>query len=287
MKVERTNVEFPLWRKKVDSSLFYQKETVIPKWVRRVWNLDQLFTGLKDKKRRILNISIHFNQKQYGGQVRLTWHKKRPDPVYRLSFGDDLNTELKEVFLMSFMRDIEKRLRPKESSNIEINIPFWEFLDIEFDGDSKTAQMNAHYTQVPTFPELFRRLTYSPILKRIDDELSDNLSSRIHKQDWRPRKELEAEIGVENVIYMLIDTKEKLLYIGEAKRLVKRLQEKHPTIENWNFYRYDVIPQALGKFRVDLERMVIRNFATVLPNKRDIKSMAISDFRLANDKIDL
>lgn len=287
MKVERTNVEFPLWRKKVDSSLFFYKETVIPKWVRRVWNLDQLFTGLKEKKKRVSDISIHFNKKQYRGQVRLTRHKKRTDPVYRLSFGDELNTELKEVFLMSFMRDIEKRLRPKKSSKIEIDIPFWEFLDIEFDGESKTAHMTAYYTQVPTFPALFRRLTYSPVLKRIDDELSAKKSSRIHKQDWRPRKELEAEIGAENAIYMLIDTREKLLYIGEAKRLVKRLQDKHPTIENWNFYRYDVLPQALEKFRVDLERMVIRNFATVLPNKRDIKSMPISDFRLANDKIDL
>jgi len=38
---------------------------------------------------------------------------------------------------------------------------------------------------------------------------------------------------------------------------------------------------------VALERMVIRNFATVLPNKREISTMAITDYRLANDKIDI
>ena len=170
--------------------------------------------------------------------------------------------------------------------DVEKEIPFWEFLDIEFDGGSKMVRMTAHYTQEPTFPELFRRLTYSPVLKRIDDELNEKGVSRIHKQDWRSRGEFEAEIGAENVIYMLIDTKGKLLYIGEAKRLVQRLRAGHPTIKNWNFYRYDVLPQALQKFRVTLERMVIRNFATVLSNKRDIQTIKISEFRLANDKID-
>ena len=201
-------------------------------------------------------------------------------------FGDDLQTELKEVFLMSFMRDIENRLRSEKDSEIEEDIPFWEFLDIEFNERSKTVRMTAHYTQVPTFPELFRRLTYSPALKRIDDELNDKGTTRIYKQDWRQREEFEVEIGAENVIYMLIDTKEKLLYIGEADRLVQRLQAGHPLIKNWDFYRYDVLPEELRKFRLDLERMIIRNFATVLPNKRNIQMKTISEFQLANEKID-
>ena len=63
----------------------------------------------------------------------------------------------------------------------------WEFLDIEFDQDEKTFRFVSHYTQKPIFPELFRRLTYSPALKRIDDELSGKDEFRIHKQDWRPQ----------------------------------------------------------------------------------------------------
>ena len=34
---------------------------------------------------------------------------------------------------MSFMRDIEYRLRNDKSTNIEDEIAFWEFLDIEHD----------------------------------------------------------------------------------------------------------------------------------------------------------
>lgn len=286
MQIERTNVDFPLWRKKVDSSLFLLKGTTIPRWVCKIWNLDHIFPELKGKRDPKSNILINFNKKQYSGHVTCTRPKDRPNKFYRMWFGDDLQTELKEVFLMSFMRDIENRLRSENDSDIEEDIPFWEFLDIEFNERSKTVRMTAHYTQVPTFPELFRRLTYSPALKRIDDELNDKGTTRIYKQDWRQREEFEVEIGAENVIYMLIDTKEKLLYIGEADRLVQRLQTGHPSIKNWDFYRYDVLPEELRKFRLDLERMVIRNFATVLPNKRNIQMKAISEFQLANEKID-
>ena len=286
MTTERTNVDFPLWRKKVDSSLFAHKVTAIPKWVCKVWNLDDVFPGLTGKKDPKSKVLIKLNNKTYDGQVTCSWPKGRADKGYRMWFGDHLMTELKEIFLMSFMRDIENRLRPNADADIERDIPFWEFLDIEFDEESKSVYMTPHYTQVPTFPELFRRLTYSPALKRIDDELTEKNTIRIHKQDWRPRDEFETEIGAENVIYMLVDSREKLFYIGEADKLVRRLRAGHPSIRNWDFYRYDVLPEELRKFRSSLERMVIRNFAAVLPNRRNVQTMKISEFLLTNDKID-
>ena len=287
MTIERTNVDFPLWRKKVDRSLFQHNGTAIPNWVCNAWSLDGVFPGFKGKRDENSMISIRFNRKEYDGNVTCSRPRNRANKIYRLWFGDELKSELKEVFLMSFMRDIEGRLQSGGASDIEREIPFWEFLDIEFDSESKTVLMTAHYTQVPTFPELFRRLTYSPALKRIDDELNDKDATRIYKQDWRSREELETEIGAENVIYMLIDTNEKLFYIGEADRLVQRFRGEHPSIRNWNFYRYDVLPEALREFRVQLERMMIRSFAAVLPNNRDIPMKEISGFRLANDRIDL
>ena len=125
--------------------------------------------------------------------------------------------------------------------------------------------MSAHYTQEPVFPELFKRLTYSPSLKRIDDELVGKKEFRIHKQDGRPREDFEAEIGAENIIYMLIDTAKKLIYIGEADNLVRRCSAGHPSIKDWDYYRYDVLPPMTKKQRVALERMFIRGFAGAYP----------------------
>ena len=286
MKSERTKVEFPLWRKKVDSSLFQHNGTTIPKWACRMWDLETVFPGRKGKKDEQSSITIVFNKKSFVGQITCSWPTKRADKVYRLWFEDDLKGELKEIFLMSFMRDIEDRLRSTREIEIEKNIPFWEFLDIEFDQNNKTILMTAHYTQEPVFPELFRRLTYSPALKRIDDELTGKGEFRIHKQDWRPREDYETEIGADNIIYMLIDTAKKLIYIGEAENLIRRFNAGHPTINEWDYYRYDVLPLMPKKQRVAFERMLIRLFASVLRNKREVSTMAISNYRLTNEKID-
>tara|TARA_B100000700_G_C14795092_1_gene737823 strand:- start:61 stop:198 length:138 start_codon:yes stop_codon:yes gene_type:complete len=39
MKIERSKVDFPLWRKKVDKSLFEHNGTTIPLWACEMWSL--------------------------------------------------------------------------------------------------------------------------------------------------------------------------------------------------------------------------------------------------------
>ena len=120
---------------------------------------------------------------------------------------------------MSYMRDIENRLRGHKT-NIEEEIPFWEFLDIEFDSKNSNFIFTSYYTQKPSFPKLFSKLIGSPVIHGIDDELTKTLKDRIYKQHWKPRVDFETEIGAENVIYTLLDTCNKLIYIGEASKLV-------------------------------------------------------------------
>ena len=40
MKTERSNVELPMWRKKVDDSLLNDFMTPIPNWLSNVWDLE-------------------------------------------------------------------------------------------------------------------------------------------------------------------------------------------------------------------------------------------------------
>ena len=85
---------------------------------------------------------------------------------------------------------------------------------------------------------------------------------------------------------MLIDTTNKCFYVGEAQNLIRRFAQGHKPIPDWDHYRYDQLPPMAKKTRVALERMVIRTFASVLPNNREISSMTLSDYVLANEKID-
>lgn len=223
--------------------------------------------------------------KSYYGWVTIA-KEGRVTPAYRLWFSEELLYRIKSVFLMSYMRDIEARLRKEKRINIEDEIPFWEFLDIEYDNDNKTFYFNAYYTQKPNFPELFERLIGSPKLHKIDDELDNKGLFRIYKQDWKSREELDSELEIENVLYFLIDTKKKLLYIGEASRLVKKLKQEHCGIENWDYYRYNVLPDQLSKHRVQFERMLIRDFVALLDNSKGLGKFNISEYKLVNDKID-
>ena len=160
-------------------------------------------------------------------------------------------------------------------------------LDIEFDNSNQVFYFTAYYLQKPAFPELFKRLVGSPMMHKIDDELKEKPLFRIYKQDWRPREQLDSEIEADNVLYTLIDTKNKLIYVGEASKLVKRLKGDHPTIKYWDFYRYDVLTSVVNEEqRVALERMLIRYLAKLIQNKANIYTMGISKYELANDKVD-
>jgi len=285
MKPERSNVEFPLWRKKVDKSLFEHKGTTVPTWACKMWELPELFHDVSSRQDKRSEVAIHLDRKDYKGWVTVA-REGRKTPAYRLWFEDDLCSILKYTFLMSYMRSLEQSLSKERDVDVEDKLPFWEFLDIEFDKSSRQFRFVAYYKQEPTFPDLFKRLIGSPALQKISEVLEGKGNERIYKQDWKPKGELQFELGAQNVVYILLDTKNKLLYVGEAQDLVSRLSQSHSLIEDWDYFRYDVLPDSLSKFRVQIERMMIRDFASICSNERDVKNPLVTDFKLANKKVD-
>jgi hypothetical protein len=286
LKFERSDVSHPLWRKKVDSSLFRQNGTTIPLWVCKMWGMEEDFSSCTSKRQSKSEITVEFKGKQFKGWVTIA--KDRKNPAYRLWYQKQLTYELKDVFLMSFVRDIEDRLRKSKGfkdNSIEDEIPFWEFLDIEYERFSKRFRFQAYYKQKPVFSELFKHFIESPVLHKIDDDLRGKASFRIHKGKWRPRAELEFELGANNVLYYLIDTKNKFFYIGEAANLVDRLRQEHSSIPHWDYFRYNVLPDELFNHRKTFERMAISDFASVLENGY-IDAIKLSEYKLTNGKID-
>jgi len=204
---ERSNIRHDMWRKKVDNSLFRYGGTTIPKWIASGWKLEKHFPDVKgqsSKNNKNTETTVSFSNKNYKGNLTCSFPKKRASKVHRLWLSEELIDELKKVFVMSHMRDIESALRG-DVGDLEKEIPFWEFLDIEFDPKQKLFIFTAHYKYEPMFPELFKNLAGSPTLKVIEDAISDKQGFRIHKQDWKPKEKLETEIGALNAIYTLLD----------------------------------------------------------------------------------
>jgi hypothetical protein len=253
-----------------------------------MWGIESDFSSCTSRNNPLSEVKVEFSEKQFKGWVTIAKEGRTSSPAYRLWYQKQLAYELKDVFLMSFVRDIEDRLRKSKGlkkANIEDEIPFWEFLDIEYERESKKFMFKAYYTQKPVYSELFKRFIESPVLHKIDDDLADKPSFRIYKSKWRLREELEFELRANNVLYYLVDTKNKLFYVGEAANLVDRLRQEHPSIPNWDYFRYDVLPDELFHHRKTFERMAIRDFASILENGY-IETMKLSEYKLANDKID-
>ena len=125
------------------------------------------------------------------------------------------------------------------------------------------------------------------MIQKINDELNDKSPVRIYKQDWKPRDQLDFELVADNALYTLLDTNNKLIYLGEAKQLVKRLKGAHPSIPGWDYYRYEALPNAYDdQARMTLVRMLIRYLASILPSKASIFDMNTDGYTLPNNKID-
>jgi len=296
---ERRNVKFPMWRKKVDGSLFEHAVTIIPSWVAEgVFDIYQVFTE-SSRKHPSSKVSIDFvdgkKTTSFDGWVLIVKYSKknqRKTPTVRLFFDDGLKKKLRQKFSMSHMRDLERRMREERTgrctpSDIESEIPFYEFLDIEWDAGNRKFIFRPHYIQAPIYDELFTHLQSKHILDRIENELSNSAKINITKGNWKERGEIKSEIHTENVIYTLIDENNSEIYVGEASNLANRFKQKRHEIPGWTHYRVDQLPPEFDdKMRVTLERMMIRSFASLLDNNAGVESMGISDFVLTNKRVD-
>ena len=148
MPNERTNVKFPMWRKKVDGSMFGDKCTVLPDWVKdNVFNIRHRFTEAS-KTHPHSRVTIVIQHK--GGKTTSHWGSvttnERGDlpPTMRLFWDEEVLQWLKEVYSLTYHR---YRLRRK----LDLNGPPAEkdailgIIDIEYDDEECTFHFTAHF----------------------------------------------------------------------------------------------------------------------------------------------
>jgi len=157
MRVERSDVKHPLWRKKVDKSVFGHRMnggTTIPRWMWAPWGLEEAFAGCASEKDPRSNVRVFFEGIEYQGHVTMAAKGRENTPACRLWFPDELCLRLRATFPMSYLRALERELTEGTKRDVETEIPFWEFLDIEYDSAAREFHLSAHYVQAPTFPLL-------------------------------------------------------------------------------------------------------------------------------------
>ena len=71
VKIERSDVDYPLWRKKVDSSLFRQNGTTIPQWACRMWEIEKDFSSCVSRTSLQSKVKVEFKGKEYVDGLQL------------------------------------------------------------------------------------------------------------------------------------------------------------------------------------------------------------------------
>lgn len=107
LPIERTDVTSPLWRKKVDGSLVRLGYTPVPLWVARMWGLASAFAHVSSRGDPDAAISCTFNGEAFDAEI--VPHRGGRD--HRLFLQEDLRTALAGTFLMSYMRELDTKLR--------------------------------------------------------------------------------------------------------------------------------------------------------------------------------
>lgn len=135
----------------MDGAMFDDKCTVLPIWVRdRVFNVSERFPHRsKNHPESKTSITItHHNGKKTTHVAHVTT-LPRPNlgPVMRLQFGNDVKEWLKEAFKKTHQRNEQRKAHGLNGPTIERLVPFWEFIDIEWDKEEETFHFRAWYTQ--------------------------------------------------------------------------------------------------------------------------------------------
>src|ERR1700687_1572374 len=113
-----------------------------------MWSLPEMYGGVTSSNDPRSNATISYKWTLYDAWVTTAPHGRK-SPAFRLWFDSVLSLGLKRTFLMSYMRSLEGALQ--EKVDIEQSIPFWEFLDIEFDKQRRVFRFVAYYRQQASF----------------------------------------------------------------------------------------------------------------------------------------
>jgi len=295
VRVDRKSVSYPMWRKKVDRTILNDNGcTVLPAWVVDNFGIRERFNVGKNNPEN--QIPIVFNKKEFNGGSITVQTESRATPFYRLWLPLELVEELRIAFQMTYIRGLEEELQKKSSKERKSNwdsekeIPFWEFLDIEYNLEDKKMYFTAHWQQRVMFPMFFNEVIESQLTTRIENEKLKGKELVITKGDWKPKSALKNQLNAKNVIYWLLDMNNKEIYVGMAENLTKRVTENRPEIPQWTHYRYDSLPRAFDeKVRHAIEKMVIRSMASLFENNptngKKIDSKRISDYKLVNRQV--
>jgi hypothetical protein len=149
--------------------------------------------------------------------------------------------------------------------------------------DPKTIKCEVFIQIRNDWNALFERLADENVFGWLFDKTRHYLIAA--SKHWMGVRDFRKHAGANNVVYYLANTKKKLLYIGKAENLGKRVKPgmKHQGMPvGWDKFRYDILRPEYAAILDKVEDHTIRAFAHVLKSEHGNSSLGIGNYRLVN-----
>ena len=247
----KTSIDQPSLTLPVDSSMIKYAVLTIPKGHWNVWKSIPKKHGEKTE----VKIMWGNGRKTYDAYIRLEQKVIGKTEWMRFRWREDLHQHFQNAFCYSCSYDASKK--HSKSKNISPRIP--ELLKI-------TERENALFafkplsTHVTELTPIFRQLIKDGYLDRYIEPPSQSQKIFQNSSPWLKKRELKDIWEHRFVIYYLLDSKKKELYIGKATSLTSRVFEGRKEIPDWDYFRYDILRPESRFLIGDIERALIESY---------------------------
>ena len=273
-------MDYKPYCKKIDRSMMDWGFT-IPKYYTKDFEAGSLVKAGTSRK-----IQLIWDNKKYD--VKLCHVKRTKYPsVYQIRWDNNAEflNKLRKTFIQSYIilksqkelfdvkKEGSKHFRTKEHQEAMLFCPI----------DSKTIKAEVFIKIENEWNTLFRRLTEENVFGWLFSKDKKYLISR--STNWMKVKEFKKHINAVNVIYYLANTKKKLLYIGKANVLGKRVKSgrDHQNMSgDWDLFKYDIIKPEFSNILERIEDHTIRTVASILRNNKKYPSLGLEGYKLVN-----
>jgi hypothetical protein len=263
--------------KKVDSSMFKGWITLTTNFVEENPIKNNLLLG-KGKE-----ITVIFEDKKY--QCSLRWVNRKINAVYQLRFDSnkDLVKKIREEFIQSYVIIKSQRETQQDEKQFRSNLKAGnqEVLIIETINE-KTLIFKTYIQVKSEWNTLFKRLAREGAFDWVFDKNKDKEYLIQYSSNWMSATQLKKHKDKQNVIYYLVDSIKKELYIGKANNLGQRVKIGRSEIKGWDKFRYDLIRPEFSNILERIEDHTIRAFASVLENTQKFDTLGLSEYKLVN-----
>lgn len=231
-------------------------------------------------------IEIIWDKKKYS--VRLGYvNRKKYKPVLQLRWDNnkELLSRLRKTFIQSYV------ISKSQKELFDINKKGRKYFRSRFLQEAlKLRPINYKQIKFEVFIKietewnrLFERLAEENVFGWLFDKDKKYLISK--SVNWHNVRDFPEHSNAVNVIYYLANTKKRLLYIGKAEILGKRVKpgRRHQNMPgDWDKFRYDIVKPEHSNILDKIEDHTIRAFASILENNREYPTLGLNSYRLVN-----